>query len=262
MASSSIRPVERVQRAVDVLRTVNSIGDITISELAKITGLSRGATERYVKTFASLGFVTRSQTTRRYSVTDKVAILSKGAPNSDWKSVLAKPLLLSACEKVGWPLSLSVLRNGHLTVVENTDDASPLVVIPMRDNISVPIAGRAGAHVLLAEQPAQVVDQILLVAEKRDPHLLSRINMTRQDFRAYLDQVKKQGYDVTRIPGSKWATIATPVRQGDLCTYSVSVRFRHSAVSLDQAVARFKATIVETARKVAERIPTDGSDQG
>jgi len=258
MTSSSIRPVDRVKRAVDVLQTVNSIGAITISELAAVTGLSRGAANRYIKTFADLGFIARDEATRRYSVTEKVALLSKGAPTGDWKSVLAKPLLVSACKTIGWPISLGVIRDGKFKVLENTDDTSPLVVVPMRENITVPIAGRAGAHVLLAEQPAQVLEQILLVAKKRDPHLLTRTGMNDEEFVTHLRTVGHKGYDATHMPGSKWATVATPVRLDGRCDYSVSVRFRHSAVDLDAAVERFKGVLLETARQIAERIPADG----
>ncbi len=257
MTSSSIRPVDRVKRAVDVLQTVNSIGEITISELASVTGLSRGAANRYIKTFADLGFVARDEATRRYSVTDKVALLSCGAPTNDWKSALAKPILVSACQRLGWPLSLGAIRNGKFTVLENSDDASPLVVVPMRENITVPVAGRAGAHVLLAAQPPKVIDQILLVALKRDPHLLTRVNMTKDELLTHLNTVKKLGYDATHMPGSKWATVAVPVFQHGACSYSVSIRFRYSAVNLESAVRRFKPTLIQTAQDIAERIPTD-----
>lgn len=259
MNSSSIRPVDRVKRAVDVLQTINSLGELTISELASITGLSRGAANRYIKTFADLGFVARDEATRRYSVTEKVALLSRGAPTDDWKSALAKPILVTACEKLGWPLSLGALRNGKFTVLENTDDTSPLVVTPMRENITVPVAGRAGAHVLLSEQPPQVVTQILMFALQRDPHLLTRTNMNETEFVTHLKSVKVRGYDATRMPGSKWATVAVPVRQQDICAYSVSIRFRHSAVDLNAAVKRFRATLSETAKQIAMRIPVDGA---
>lgn len=240
---SGIQHLEVVERAVRVLRTINAFDGVSVSELAKLSGVTRAATNRYLVTLEALGYVERNASTRKYSVTRKVLELSAGAPRDDWVTIVVQPILVDCCRKIGWPLSFGTIRNSQLAVLVNTDVESPLIVHPTREQLVLPLLGRAAGHVLLAAKSEAVRQDILSSALIRDPHLYTRANLSPTEVEQILEQAQQQGYATSKLTGMNWATLSVPVPVNGSVEFSVSTRVHPTAVSLDEAVDRFVAPL-------------------
>lgn len=247
-----IRPLECVARATTLLRHLNEFDGVSISELARSTGISRGATNRYIVSLEDQGFVARDSATQTVRVTAKTLSLSSGASHDDWHTAVARPVLVKACHDFGWPLSLGTIRGARLAILENTDCESPLVITPLRENLLVPIVGRSGGHVLLAYKTSALRDQILRIALSRDAHLFTRARLSFRQLMRQLSDIRRRGFAITKVPGVNWATFSVPVGDGSSIEYCLTVRFRPSAVSHQDAAKRFLPNLQATARTLAQ----------
>lgn len=240
---SGIQHLEVVERAVRVLRTINAFDGVSVSELARLSGVTRAATNRYLVTLEALGYVERNATTRKYSVTRKVLDLSAGATRDDWVTIVVQPILVDCCRQIGWPLSFGTIRNSKLSVLANTDVESPLIVHPSREHLVVPLVGRAAGHVLLAAKSETVRQDILSSALINNPNLYTQANLSAKDLKRLLEQTQAQGYATSKLKGMNWATLSVPVQVGGSVEFSVSTRVHPTAVSIDEAIERFLAPL-------------------
>lgn len=251
---SGIQQLDVVERAVRVLRTINAFDGVSVSELAKLSGVTRAATNRYLVTLEALGHIERDETSRKYRVTRKVLELSSGATRDDWVTIVVQPILVDACRKIGWPLSFSTIRNSQVAVLTTTDAESPLIVHPLRDHLLVPLVGRAAGHVLLAGTSESVRQDILSSALNQSPHLYARSKLTPADLERLIRETKTNGYAATKIPGLNWATLSVPVVINGGAEFAVSTRFHPTAVTLDDAVDRFLEPLKACSKTLSEAI--------
>lgn len=253
---SGIQHLEVVERAVRVLRTINAFDGVSVSELAKLSGVTRAATNRYLVTLESLGYVERNALTRKYSVTRKVLELSAGAPRDDWVTIVVQPILVEWCRQIGWPLSFGTIRNSQLAVLVHTDVESPLIVHPTPEHLVLPLVGRAAGHVLLAAKSKTVRRDILSSALNNDPHLYTRANLSPADVEQIIELTQQQGYATSKLTGMNWATLSVPVQVNGSVEFSVSTRVHPTAVSLDDAVDRFLEPLRACAETLSDALQT------
>ncbi len=251
---SGVGSLKIVGRFATVLRNLNAFDGVTVSELARLSHLTRASVNRYLVSLVKLGYAERNAESKKYTATAMVREFSSRAPRDDWVTVIVRPHLIEACSRIGWPLSLGTIRNGRLVVVENTDAESLLIVYPMREHLVLPPVGRAAGHVLLAFKPQAVCEDILSLSLEQDPHLLTRARYDREKFAAVLEQTRNQGYAVGKVPGVNWATLSVPLTLNGAVDFAVSTRFHPTAVSLEKAVERFVEPLQECAQTLAEKL--------
>jgi len=252
---SGIQQLDVVERAVRVLRTINAFDGVSVSELAKLSGVTRAATNRYLVTLETLGYVERNAE-KKYAVTRKVLEFSSGAPRDDWVSIMIQPILVDYCRQIGWPLSFSTIRNSQLVVLTNTDVESPLIVRPSREHLVLPLVGRAAGHMLLASKSKAVRDDILSSALIRNTNLYTQAGMSPNALEDILKVTQKQGYATSKLTGMNWATLSVPVQGEDNVEFAVSTRVHPTAVSLNEALSRFVEPLRSCATKLSKTMRT------
>lgn len=253
---SGIQHLDVVERAVRVLRTINAFDGVSVSELAKLSGVTRAATNRYLVTLESLGYVERNPATKKYGVTRKVLEFSSGAPRDDWVNIIVQPILVECCRQIGWPLSFSTIRNSQLVVLTNTDVESPLIVHPSREHLVLPLVGRAAGHMLLAAKSKPVREDILSSALNGNPHLYTRANISPEELERILDLSTHQGYATSKLTGMNWATLSVPIDVNGSAEFAVSTRVHPTAVRMDEAVERFLEPLRACSKTLAEALQT------
>lgn len=251
---SGVSPLEIVERAITVLRNINAFDGVTVSELAKLSGVTRAAVNRYLVTWEQLGYVERSSTTRKYTVTPKVLEFSSGSLRDDWITTHVRPHLIQTCKTIGWPLGFAAIRNSQLTVLENTDAESSMIVYPMREHMTLPLVGRSAGHVLLAYKSETVRGDILSAALAKDRYLFTRAQMDSNQFENDLAQTRTQGYAISKVPGVNWGTLSVPIEVNGGVDFALSNRFHPSAVSMDRAVDRFLLPLQKCAKTLAKTL--------
>ena len=246
--------IDAVSRCLTVLRNLNAFNGVTVSELARLSQMTRASTNRYLVTLMRLGYVERSDHTRRYSVTEKVLEFSEGIPPDDWIMTIVRPELVKTCRDIGWPLSFSTIRGSRVAILENTDAESPLIVSPMREHMMIPLVGRASGHTLLAHKPKNVYSDLLFIAQNQDSNLFSRAHYTREQFEDVLRDSRESGYATAKIPGVNWAALSVPVWLHGSVDFSVSIRFHPTAISIDEATSRFLVPLRECSMTLTQTL--------
>jgi DNA-binding IclR family transcriptional regulator len=251
---SGVTPLEIVERAVTVLRNINAFDGVTVSELAKLSGVPRAAVNRYLVTWVNLGYVVRDETTRKYTVTPRVLEFSSGAPRDDWVTTHVRPHLIETCKAIGWPLSLATIRNSRLSVLESTDAESPMIVYPMREHLVLPLVGRSAGHVLLAYKAKEVRVDILKSARAADPNIFSRAQLNTDEFESVIRETRAQGFAMTKVPGVNWGTLSVPLKVNGNVDLALSNRFHPTAVPSEDATDRFLQPLKACAQTIADAL--------
>ena len=251
---TQIEPLEGLERALTVFRALNQHSGVTISELARIVGLPRAAVNRYIVTLIKLGYVFRAEPSHSLRVSARSLELSRGARTDGWITTDALPEMTALCRDIGWPVGLETIVAARLTILANTDSISPFVANPIDPQVSFPLIGRASGHVLLAFTSPEVRDDLLRCAALDDPSLFTRAGVTPKKAAQHLDEVAERGYDIQRVVKAGWVVLAVPVLNLNKARFSMSVRYRASALPLERAVARFIPKLTKVAAVIAKRV--------
>lgn len=249
-----IRPLETVERALEVFRALNLLGGATVSGLARFTGVPRAAVNRYVVTFASLGYAHRARGGKAYRVSAQALELASGIKSDDWVRLDAEPEMFRLCRKIGWPIGLETIRDARLAILANTDEASPFVSRPISKHLRLPIVGRASGHVQLAQMAPNLRRDVLAAALDADPALFRRVGMTSQKLARELEAVRGQGYALQRVLRANWSVVAVPIKTADSMGFSLSARFRPKALGAAAVIDVLVPQLTATAKLIAEKI--------
>lgn len=151
--------VTSVQRAMLILECFDSHNrNLSISDLVSITGLNRSAVQRFLYTLESLGYLTKDESTKRYSLTPKVMCLGYNYLKGERLVEIATPLLLEARKRIGNAMYLGTLYQ---------TDIIYLIRLPQRFLLlETTLPGRrvpafCGGRAILAHLPDSQVEDIL-----------------------------------------------------------------------------------------------------
>jgi DNA-binding IclR family transcriptional regulator len=255
-----IKPLETVERALEVLLALNVLGVSTISNLARFAGLPRAAVNRYVVTFESLGYVYRTPGGTGYRVSSQALELSSGVRTEDWVRRDATPDMEVLSRQIGWPVGLETVRDARLAILTNTDHLSPFVARPVSTRLRLSLVGRASGHVLLSQLDDSLRRDILEAAALDDPNLYKRSGLTPQRLGRILAATRAKGYAVQRVPRVDWTVIAVPVPATPSLVLSLSVRYRNKVVDMDTATRRILPALTATAARISRRLAKSSND--
>lgn len=250
----AVEPIDGIERCAAVLQAINAGGGITVSDLARQTGISRAAVNRFVVSFVELGYVYNDPRTNAYHATSKTLELSKGVSRDEQIREAVLPVLQKTCREIGWSLNFTSIRSAQLTLIAHTDSVSPLIP-KNRDNMLMrPLLGRAGGHVLLAYLPEDVRNDVLSLATLFNPRLYEDAGLTEEDVASLLAQVKADGYATVTVPQRRMNVLAVPVRVGAAVPFSLSAGIYASVVPLDSMTHRLLRPLSDCSKEISRQL--------
>jgi IclR family transcriptional regulator, pca regulon regulatory protein len=181
--------VQSLERGLNVIRCFDADNaDLTLTEVAQRTGLTRATARRVLLTLGELGYV--STNGRRFSLTPRVLDIGYAYLSSLNVQQIAQPYLESLSERVNESVSVTVLDG---------DDIIYVARVPTKRimTISLGLGSRLPAHctsmgrVLLAELPPAQLHAV--VPDRLEPHTEHTIR-TRAALEAELATVRRQGW--------------------------------------------------------------------
>lgn len=254
---AGVKPLELVARFTDILVAINERPGVNITELARMTRISRGAVNRFVIAIEDLGFIRRDDRSKGYWPTSKTHELSNGLSQRARLRSSVIPYLAEACRQVGWPVNFSTITNSQLALVAHTDDISPLADSPRQPDLFRPLIGRAAGHVLLAAQNPSVLKDILAVALADDPDLYSNAGISPDEVPGILEEATHKGYAAWTVRQAKRTSIAVVVPDTDSVRYSISVGFDSDAIEIEGAIAHCLSVLNDCARTISHNLRND-----
>ncbi len=248
--------VQSLERGLSVIRAFDSTRpELTLSEVAATSGMTRAAARRFLLTLADLGYV-RSDG-RRFSLTPRVLELGYAYLSSLTLPEVAMPHLKSLVAEVNESSSVSVL---------DVDDVVYVARVPTRRimAVSISVGTRFPAYatsmgrVLLAGLSEEDLEKYL--AGVRLERLTSRTAGTVAALRGEVARARTQGWAlVNQELEEGLRAVAAPIRdRAGRVTAAVNVSAHASRTSLDTMRREFLPPLLAT----AERIEADLRDVG
>lgn len=228
--------VQSLQRGLSVIRAFDAQRpELTLSDVARVTGLTRATARRLLLTLAELGYVHTDG--RMFALTPRVLELGYSYLSSLTMPDVAQPHLERLVADVHESSSLSVL-DGHDIAYVARVAASRIMTVAITIGTRFPAYCTSMGRVLLAALPPPDLDGYLSTAD-----LVARTAKTitgRDALRAELERVRTWG----------WAIADEELEEG-LRSVAVPIRDRGGAVVAAVNVSlQARRSTVEQARRV------------
>lgn len=243
--------VQSLARGLAVIRAFGADhSDLTLSEVAKATGLTRAAARRFLLTLVELGYVRTDG--RRFSLRPRILELGYAYLSSLSLPELAMPTMERLVEQVRESCSMAVLDGEDVVYVARVP-TKRIMSVAISVGTRFPAYATSMGRVLLGNQPADVIDAYLRTTDLKP---LTAQTITDTDLlRAALDRARTDGYclvDEELEEGLR--SIAAPIRDGDGRVVAAINVSAHTSRGPAEAI---KADLLPPLLETAELISAD-----
>jgi IclR family transcriptional regulator, pca regulon regulatory protein len=203
--------VQSLARGLAVIRAFDADNaELTLTEVAKATGLTRAAARRFLYTLVELGYVRTDG--KRFSLRPRILELGYAYLSSLSLPELAMPAMERLVEQVRESSSMAVLDGEDVVYVARVP-TKRIMSVAISVGTRFPAYATSMGRVLLAHRDPEWLASYLAAA-KLEP-LTSRTVTDPNQLRELLDQVRTDGYclvDEELEEGLR--SIAAPIRDG------------------------------------------------
>ncbi len=248
--------VQSLDRGLAVIRAFGPGRDrLTLSEVARETGLTRAAARRFLLTLVSLGYVRTNG--KEFSLGPRVLELGYSYLSSMSLPEVATPHVEALVAEVRESSSISVLDG---------EDVVDIVRVPAKRimTVSVPVGTRFRAHasskgrVLLAHLSAQELDVFL--AEAKLEQLTDHTVTDPDQLRVLLEEVRTKGYALVDQEVEEGVrSVAVPLRDaGGTVIAAINVSSYASRVSAGAVRQEVLPRLLATASQIEADLRAQG----
>jgi IclR family transcriptional regulator, pca regulon regulatory protein len=240
--------VQSLARGLAVLRVFGpGSAELTLSEVARRTGLTRAAARRFLLTLVDLGYVRFDG--RLFSLTPRVLELGYAYLSSLTLPDIAEPHLEWLVREVGESSSMSVLDGDEVVYVARVP-TSRIMTVAINVGTRFPAYATSMGRVLLAGLDETAFDGYLARADLRPltPSTIAGPDALRREVR----RVAEQGWAmVDQELEEGLRSIAAPVRnRSGAVAAAVNVSSHVSRISKDTARRRLLPALLEAVRRI------------
>ena len=243
--------VQSLERGLAVIRAFDGEHPaLTLSDVAKATGLARAAARRFLLTLVELGYMRR----RRTAVPPAVPrVLDLGRPylSSLTLPELALPHLRASSSDVQESATVAVLDGSEIVYVAHVAGAADPLRLGRRRHARPRVRRPSLGRVLLAGQRDEWLDGAPRARSSCGAITAQDDHRRRGAFRDELDRVREQGYAlVDQELEDGLRALAAPIRDGhDRVIAAVNVAVHASRWSLDAIRGELLPRLLETRRR-------------
>jgi IclR family pca regulon transcriptional regulator len=247
--------VQSLERGLSVIRALSASEPQTLSEVARVTGLTRAASRRFLLTLEQLGYVHLDGT--RFSLTPRVLELGYAYLSSLTLPEVAQPHLEHLVEEVHESSSVSVLDGGDVVYVARVPTRR-IMHVAISVGTRFPAYATSMGRVLLAGLDPTALDAILATTE-----LLALTPETIHDehnLRAELDHVRTQGWSlVDQELEAGLRSVAAPIRNpGGTTIAAINVSAHATRTGLDDVRTTLLPPLLATAEAIERDLAAGG----
>jgi IclR family transcriptional regulator, pca regulon regulatory protein len=248
--------VQSLERGLAVVRAFSEEEpELTLSDVARRTGLTRAAARRFLLTLTDLGYVRTDG--KLFALTPRVLELGYAYLSSLSLPEIAEPHLERLAAEVRESSSVSVLDGDDIVYVGRVP-TSRIMRVSINVGTRFPAHATSMGRVLLAALPEADLDAYLTRAELRPltPHTIT----DPAALRAELDRIRTQGWAlVDQELEEGLRSVAAPVRGREGRVVAAVNVSAHASRASREAV---KKTLLPPLLATAERIERDLKDVG
>jgi IclR family transcriptional regulator, pca regulon regulatory protein len=244
--NESLRSLERGIAVIQVFSREHP--SLTLSDVARLTGLTRATCRRILLTLEKLGHV-RSDG-RSFSLTPRVLTLGLAYISSLNLSELAQPLMEDLVERTKESCSAATLDPPDIVYVARVPTRR-IMTIALGVGARLPAHATSMGRVLLAALPNDELERFL--AETPLEQFTERTITDPDELRAALAEVRRQGWAlVDQELETGLRSVAAPVDRAPCGTIAaINVSAAAHRVSVDEFKARIVPALLETAELIS-----------
>jgi IclR family transcriptional regulator, pca regulon regulatory protein len=248
--------VQSLDRGLAVIRAFGPDRErLSLSEVARATGLTRAAARRFLLTLVKLGYV-RSDG-REFSLRPRVLELGYAYLSGLAMPEIAAPHLEELVAKLRESSSISVLDGHHIVYVARVP-TKRIMTVAISVGTRFPAFATSMGRVLLAALSEADLDRYL--AEATFEQLTANTVTDPVRLKEILGEVREQGYAIVDQELEEGLrAIAAPIRgSGDGVTAAINVSAHASRVSVEAMRTELLPAILETARQIEADLRSQG----
>jgi DNA-binding IclR family transcriptional regulator len=204
-----------VQKAFELLKLVaESRSEITLSDLARRLGFSKGSTHGMIQALLKAGAIEQGPGRKGYFLGPAVVELAFRSWNYFRVVEHAQPILNGLRDRIGETVFLGVLSRSRGLIMATAEAARPFK-ISSPPGTSIPLLAGAVGKVYLAQQPSARAAKI--IREHGLARFTRRSIVSKDDYLAEVEKVRRQGYavdDEEYLAGVKAVAVALENRRG------------------------------------------------
>lgn len=242
--------VQSLERGLLVIRALSSPRPLTLSDVARATGLSRAAARRFLLTLEQLGYVRKSS--GRFALTPRVLELGYAYLSSLTLPEIAQPHLERLVEEVHESSSVSILDGDEIVYVARVPTRR-IMSVTISVGTRFPAYATSMGRVLLAG----LADHDLQAALQRADllELTGRTITSVPALREEIDRVRRRGYAVVDEElEAGLRSIAVPIRDA---AGTVTAAVNLSVQASRTTVADMERHLLAPLRGTADAIERD-----
>jgi IclR family pca regulon transcriptional regulator len=230
--------------------------ELGISELARVLGLTRSTSHRYVSTLARLGYLQQNPQSRKYRLGPRVLDLGFSAINSMELRQIAATHLQQLSDETGHTVNMAILDGTDIVYIErcrSQQQGQREIDLNLHVGSRLPAYCTSMGKVLLAglgsDERRAVLDEVQF--QQRGPNTLDRRALEQA-----LDVVADAGIAVNNEElAYGLRSIAMPVRdRSGAVAAAINLAVHRSLVSMDDLVIRLSPALKRTAMEISARI--------
>lgn len=241
--------VQSLERGLAVIRAFDADSpSLTLSDVARATGLTRAAARRFLHTLVELGYVRTDG--RLFSLRPRVLELGYSYLSSLSLPELALPHMERLVEQVHESCSLAVLDGGEVVYVARVP-TKRIMSVAISVGTRFPAYATSMGRVLLADaDPAWLQEYLSRV---RMQQLTRRTVTDPAKLRTVLAKIRSQGFSlVDQELEEGLRSMAVPVRNSDQVVAAMNVSAHISRGSAEVIRKELLPPLLEAARRVTE----------
>ncbi|PRW62711.1 IclR family transcriptional regulator [Actinopolyspora mortivallis] len=245
---SEVGPVQSLARGLRVIRAFDETRpEMTLSEVARATGLSRASTRRFLHTLVQLGYVWTDG--RLFALTPRVLELGFSYLSSLSLPEMAQPHLERLAARVHESVSVSVLDGDEIVYVGRVP-TSRIMTVAINIGTRFPAYATSMGRVLLAGLQDRELEDYLgrLRPEPLGPHTVTSVDELRRE----LERIRSQGWAVVdQELEAGLRSLAAPIRdRTERVVAAVNVSSHASRATTEQAREELLPPLLETAARI------------
>ena len=240
--------VQSLDRGLAVIRAFGPDRErLSLSEVARATGLTRAAARRFLLTLVKLGYVRNDG--REFSLRPRVLELGYAYLSGLALPEVAAPHLEELVATLHESSSISVL-DGHQIVYVVRVPTKRIMTVAISVGTRFPAYATSMGRVLLAEMGDEELDRYL--NEATFDRLTARTVTSPDRLRAIVGEVGRQGYAIVDQELEEGLrAIAAPIRgAADVGTAAINVSAHASRISMTAMRGQILPALLETARQI------------
>ena len=240
--------IQSLERGLAVLRAFGpDRSSLTLSDVARITGLTRAAARRFLLTLVELGYVTTDN--RLFSLSPRVLELGYSYLSGLGLTDIAVPHMEELVASVQESSSIAVLEGGDIVYIVRVP-TKRIMTVSITVGTRFPAYGTSMGRVLLAGLAPEELEAYLDRVDLQP--LTPRTVIDRARLVAVLDETRARGFclvDQELEEGLR--SVAVPIVDARGVTFAaVNVSAHSSRVSLDELRTKHLGQLMEAAEKI------------